>query len=72
MRQNGVRSDVRFPYASKRTGLKAGKSAKKQGYYDKEDESIAKAESESEIIKIEAEKMKAMPDTMEKDEELMK
>ena len=38
----------------------------------KEDESIAKAESESEIIKIEAEKMKAMPDTMEKDEELMK
>ena len=40
MRQNGVRSNVRFPYASKRTGLKAGKSAKKQGYYDKEDESI--------------------------------
>ena len=38
----------------------------------KEDESIAKAESESEIIKIEAEKMQAMPDTMEKDEELMK
>ena len=40
MRQNGVRSNVRFPYASKRTGLKAGTSAKKQGYYDKEDESL--------------------------------
>ena len=38
----------------------------------KEDASIAKAESASEIIKIEEEKMKAMPDTMEKDEELMK
>ena len=37
MRQNGVRSNVRFPYSS---GMKKGGSAKKQGYYDKEDESI--------------------------------
>ena len=41
MRQNGVRSDVRFPYAKGgRAGFKKGKSAKKQGYYDREDESI--------------------------------
>ena len=41
MRQNGVRSDVRFPYAKGgRAGFKTGKSAKKQGYYAREDESI--------------------------------
>ena len=34
MRQNGVRSDVRFPYGE------AG-SDKKQGYKDRKDESIA-------------------------------
>ena len=34
MRQNGVRSDVRFPYGE------AG-SVKKQGYKDRKDESIA-------------------------------
>ena len=34
MRQNGVRSNVRFPYSK-------GKSAKKQGYLAREDESIA-------------------------------
>ena len=33
MRQNGVRSNVRFPY-------KDGKTAKKQGYKDREDESL--------------------------------
>ena len=40
MRQNGVRSDVRFPYGS---GRKTGGSAKKkkQGYKDRKDESIA-------------------------------
>ena len=40
MRQNGVRSDVRFPYGS---GMKKGGSAKKkkQGYTDLKDESIA-------------------------------
>ena len=40
MRQNGVRSDVRFPYGS---GMKKGGSAKKkkQGYKDRKDESIA-------------------------------
>ena len=39
MRQNGVRSDVRFPYGS---GMKKGGSAKKkkQGYKDREDESL--------------------------------
>ncbi|MBC8251864.1 MAG: 30S ribosomal protein S3 [Candidatus Nitrosopelagicus sp.] len=36
------------------------------------DDAIAKAESESEIIKIEEEKMKEMPDTMEEEEEKMK
>jgi hypothetical protein len=39
MRQNGVRSNVRFPYASK--GMKKGGKAKKQGYTDRKDESIA-------------------------------
>ena len=34
MRQNGVRSDVRFPYGE------AG-SVKKQGYKDREDESVS-------------------------------
>ena len=34
MRQNGVRSNVRFPYSS-------GKTAQKQGYKDREDESIS-------------------------------
>ena len=34
MRQNGLRSNVRFPYSS-------GKTAKKQGYTDRKDESIA-------------------------------
>ena len=38
MRQNGVRSNVRFPYAS---GMKKGGKAKKQGYKDREDESIS-------------------------------
>ena len=38
MRQNGVRSNVRFPYASK--GMKKGGKAKKQGYKDREDESL--------------------------------
>ena len=37
MRQNGVRSNVRFPYSS---GMKKGKSAKKQGYKAREDESL--------------------------------
>ena len=36
------------------------------------DEAVAKAQSESEIIKIEEEKMKEMPDTMEDEEEKMK
>jgi hypothetical protein len=38
MRQNGVRSNVRFPYAS---GMKKGGKAKKQGYTARKDESIA-------------------------------
>tara|TARA_B100000683_G_scaffold259525_1_gene283364 strand:- start:373 stop:825 length:453 start_codon:yes stop_codon:yes gene_type:complete len=36
------------------------------------DETLAKAQSESEIIKIEEEKMKEMPDTLEDEEEKMK
>ena len=36
MRQNGVRSNVRFPYGK---GVSASK--KKQGYKDRKDESIA-------------------------------
>ena len=39
MRQNGVRSDVRFPYGSE--GMKKGGRVKKQGYKDRKDESIA-------------------------------
>ena len=38
MRQNGVRSNVRFPYSS---GMKKGGKVKKQGYIDRKDESIA-------------------------------
>ena len=37
MRQNGVRSPVRFPYSQ---GMKKGGKVKKQGYKDREDESI--------------------------------
>ncbi len=39
MRQNGVRSDVRFPTGA--SGMKKGGKAKKQGYKDRKDESIA-------------------------------
>ena len=41
MRQNGQRSNVRFPYCG--TGMKKGGSVKKkkQGYKDRKDESIA-------------------------------
>jgi len=37
MRQNGVRSNVRFPYAAKKA---KGGSVKKQGYKAREDESL--------------------------------
>ena len=39
MRQNGVRSNVRFPTGA--YGMKKGGKAKKQGYKDRKDESIA-------------------------------
>ena len=41
MRQNGVRSNVRFPYG--KSGMKSGGKVgkKKQGYKDRIDESIA-------------------------------
>ena len=39
MRQNGVRSNVRFPYGSE--GMKKGGRVKKQGYKARKDESIA-------------------------------
>ena len=41
MRQNGQRSNVRFPYGQ--AGMKSGGSVKKkkQGYKDRKDESIA-------------------------------
>ena len=39
MRQNGVRSNVRFPTGA--PGMKKGGKAKKQGYKDRKDESIA-------------------------------
>ena len=39
MRQNGVRSNVRFPYGSE--GMKKGGRVKNQGYKDRKDESIA-------------------------------
>ena len=39
MRQNGVRSNVRFPTGA--SGMKKGGKANKQGYKDRKDESIA-------------------------------
>ena len=41
MRQNGVRSNVRFPYG--KSGMKSGGKVgkKRQGYKDRKDESIA-------------------------------
>ena len=39
MRQNGVRSNVRFPTGT--SGMKKGGKVKKQGYKDRKDESIA-------------------------------
>ena len=39
MRQNGQRSNVRFPYGSE--GMTKGGRVKKQGYKDRKDESIA-------------------------------
>ena len=39
MRQNGVRSNVRFPTGT--SGMKKGGKVKKQGYNDRKDESIA-------------------------------
>ena len=39
MRQNGVRSNVRFPTGA--SGMKKGGKSKKQGYKDRKDESIA-------------------------------
>jgi len=39
MRQNGVRSNVRFPCSSRMK--KGGRVKKKQGYKDREDESIS-------------------------------
>ena len=38
MRQNGVRSNVRFPYGE--SGMKKGGKVKKQGYKAREDESL--------------------------------
>ena len=38
MRQIGIRSNVRFPYGK---GMKKGGKVKKQGYKDREDESIS-------------------------------
>ena len=40
MRQNGIRSNVRFPYGESE-GMKKGGRVKKQGYKDRKDESIA-------------------------------
>ena len=40
MRQNGVRSNVRFPYGESE-GMKKRGRVKKQGYKDRKDESIA-------------------------------
>ena len=37
MRQNGVRSNARFPYSG---GMKKGGKVKKQGYKAREDESL--------------------------------
>ena len=41
MRQNGVRSPVRFPYGSSGMKKRGSVKKKKQGYKDRKDESIA-------------------------------
>ena len=63
MRQNGVRSDVRFPYAKGgRAGFKKGKAANKQGYYDREDESIGMRLGKGKATKKNPKKAKAERD----------
>ena len=57
MRQNGVRSNVRFPYSK---GKSAGK--KKQGYYDREDESIGMRLGKGKATKKNPKKAKAERD----------
>jgi len=53
MRQNGVRSDVRFPYASK--------SGKSQGYNDRLDESLgARDGKKSQSFKARRDESKGM------------
>ena len=49
MRQNGVRSNVRFPYG--KSGMKKGGKVKKQGYKDRKDESIAMRVKKKRIVR---------------------
>ena len=61
MRQNGVRSNVRFPYSK---GMKKGGSAKKQGYNARLDESLGmrkgKASSKKQSMKSRRDESKGM------------
>ena len=64
MRQNGVRSDVRFPYASRTKKSTGGKS---QGYNDRLDESLgARDGKKSQSFKARRDESKGMEKAMGK------
>ncbi len=63
MRQNGVRSNVRFPYG--KTGMKKGGTAKKQGYNARLDESLgARKGKKSQSLKARRDESKGMEKAM--------
>ena len=69
MRQNGVRSNVRFPYS---TGMKKGGSAKKQGYDDKLDESLgARRGKNHKALKTEETNLKVLKKQLAKERTLL-
>jgi hypothetical protein len=64
MRQNGVRSNVRFPYASRTKKSTGGKS---QGYNDRLDESLgARNGKKSQSLKARRDESKGMEKAMGK------
>ncbi len=64
MRQNGVRSNVRFPYASRTKKSTGGKS---QGYDDRLDESLgARNGKKSQSLKARRDESKGMEKAMGK------
>ena len=70
MRQNGVRSNVRFPYGSK--GMKKGGKAKKQGYDDRLDESLGARHGKNlKATKLEEKNLKAWKKLWEEENMLL-